>query len=183
MKAKIINRLGETDVLLPSLVAEGLSANDRVKARLSVLQAAGRYARDPAGAKFDLATECSIAGIDPEAMETLVNRATETADERVTAPGLGELGSGIWGDVVTMIRAVKAGDAARGDAALERLSAIKRTAALGSSDAIELQQIAKLTRVSDGDGDSLHRLIMDLHKSLNRLAAEHAEEVVAGAHV
>ena len=183
MKAKIINRLGETDVLLPSLVAEGLSANDRVKARLSVLQAAGRYARDPAGAKFDLATECSIAGIDPEAMETLVNRATETADERVTAPGLGELGSGIWGDVVTMIRAVKAGDAARGDAALERLSAIKRTAALGSSDAIELQQITKLTRVSDGDGDSLHRLIMDLHKSLNRLAAEHAEEVVAGAHV
>jgi hypothetical protein len=82
-----------------------------------------------------------------------------------------------------MIRAVKAGDAARGDAALERLSAIKRTAALGSWDAIELQQIAKLTRVSEGEGDSLHRLIMDLHKSLNRLAAEHAEEVVAGAHV
>jgi len=101
----------------------------------------------------------------------------------VTVPGLRELGSGIWNDVVTMIRAVKAGDAARGDAAFERLSAIRREAALGSSDAVELEEIAKLSRVSGGDGDSLHRLIMDLHKSLNRLAAEHAEEVVAGAHV
>ena len=42
MKAEIISRLGQTDVLVPSLIAEGLSANDRVKARLSVLQAAER---------------------------------------------------------------------------------------------------------------------------------------------
>ena len=36
--------------------------------------------------------------------------------------------------------------------------------------------------VPSGDADSLHRLIMDLHKTLNRLAASCAEEVVAGAH-
>jgi uncharacterized protein Yka (UPF0111/DUF47 family) len=168
---------------LPSLIAEGLSANDRVKVRLSVLQAAERHARDPAGAKFDLATECSAAGIDAAAMDTLVDRASVATDQRVTAPGLRELGSGIWADVMTMIRAVKAGDAPCGDAAFERLFAIKRAAALGSSDAVELQEIGKLTAVSAGEGDSLHRLIMDLHKSLNRLAAEHAEEVLAGAHV
>jgi hypothetical protein len=40
MKSKIIERLGEADILLPSLIAEGLSANDRVKVRLSILQAA-----------------------------------------------------------------------------------------------------------------------------------------------
>jgi uncharacterized protein Yka (UPF0111/DUF47 family) len=183
MKADIISRLGQTDVLLPSLIAAGLSANDRAKARLSVLQAAGRHARNAAGAQFDLATECSAAGIDPGAMETLVSGASAATDERVTAPGLKELGDAIWDDVITMIGAVKAGDAAGGDAAFERLSAIRRAVTLGSSDAIELQQIAKLTGVSEDAGDSLHRLIMDLHKSLNRLAAEHAEEVVAGAHV
>jgi hypothetical protein len=47
MKTEIIERLGQTDLLVPSLVAEGLAANDRVKARLSVLQAAGGRARDP----------------------------------------------------------------------------------------------------------------------------------------
>ena len=57
------------------------------------------------------------------------------------------------------------------------------TAAPFGSDAVELAQIAKLTGLSDGGGDSLHRLVMDLHKALNGLAASHAEEVVAGAHV
>ena len=69
MKSEIIERLGQTDILLPALIAEGLAANDRVKARLSVLQAAGRHARDPHGVRFDLTDECRAAGIDPVAME------------------------------------------------------------------------------------------------------------------
>ena len=51
MKAGIISRAGPTDVLLPSLIAEGLSAKDRVKARLSVLPAVEQHARHPAGAQ------------------------------------------------------------------------------------------------------------------------------------
>ena len=82
-----------------------------------------------------------------------------------------------------MLRAVKAGDAAQGDEALERLAAIKAAVALGSSDTVELSQIGRLTGLSNSEGDSLHRLVMDLHKALNRLAAAHAEEVLAGAHV
>ena len=64
MKAEIISRAGQTDVLLPSLIAEGLTAKDRVKTRLSVLLAVERHARYPAGARFDLGAECSAAGID-----------------------------------------------------------------------------------------------------------------------
>jgi len=184
MKTEIIERLGQTDLLLPSLVAEGLAANDRVKARLSVLQAAGGRARDPTGVRFDLTDECRVAGIDPVPLETVVNRASLSAGERITAPGLASLGAAIWDDVAAMIRAVKAGDAALGDSALERLSAIKGATSLGSSDDIELAQIARLTGLAaDRDGDSLHRLIMDLHKDLNSLAAAHAGEVLAGAHV
>ncbi len=44
MKSEIIAQLGRTEILLPSLIAAGLSANDRVKARLSLLQAALFYA-------------------------------------------------------------------------------------------------------------------------------------------
>ena len=183
MKSQIIERLGQTDILLPSLIAEGLAANDRVKARLSVLQAAGRHARDPRGVRFDLANECRAVGIDPVAMETLVNGASPLAGERITAPGLGNLGTAILDDVAIMVRAVKAGDAAQGDIALERLSAIKGAASPETSDTIELAQITRLTGISGGNGDGLHRLVMDLHKALNRLSAAHAEEVLAGAHV
>ena len=183
MKSKIIKRLGESGILLPSLIAEGLLANDRVKVRLSVLQAAARHARNPNDVAFDLMEECRTAGIDLVAMEAIVKRASRVADERITAPGLGSLQTAIWDDVATMVQAVEAGDAAQGGMAGERLSALKAAHALESSDTVELAEIARLTELSDAGGDRLHRLVMDLHKALNRLAAAHAEEVVAGAHV
>jgi uncharacterized protein Yka (UPF0111/DUF47 family) len=182
MKSGIVERLGQTDILLPSLIAEGLRANDRVKARLSILQAAGHRARQPNSGQFDLAAECRIAGLDAVAMEALVQRASLVAGEQVTAPGLGALGTAIWEDVATMAQAVRAGDAAEGEAAAARLSALREVAALGASDAVELSLIARLTGLSGEDGNSLHRLVMDLHKALNRLSAAHADEVVAGAH-
>jgi uncharacterized protein Yka (UPF0111/DUF47 family) len=183
MKSQIIERLGQTDILLPALIAEGLAANDRVKARLSMLQAAARHARDPQGARFDLTDECRATGIDAVAMQTLVNGASLLSGEQITAPGLGGLGAAIYDDVATMTRAVKAAAATQGDAALERLAALKDAAWPETTDTIALAQITKLTGLSDGKGDSLHRLVMDLHKALNRLSAAHAEEVLAGAHV
>jgi uncharacterized protein Yka (UPF0111/DUF47 family) len=182
MKSQIIEQLGQTDILLPALIAEGLAANDRVKARLSVLQAAARHGRDPQSAGFDLAVECRGAGIDPAAMEKLVTGASLIAAERITAPGLGALGEAILNDVATMARAVNAADGGQGEAALARLQAIKEAAPPAAPDVMELAQIARLTGLTGG-GDSLHRLVMDLHKDLNRLSAAHAEEVLAGAHV
>ncbi len=183
MKSEIIEELGQFDLLLPSLIAEGLAANDRVKARLSVLQAAAQRAREPLAARFDLAGECRAAGIDAMASEMLVNRAAVSVGERLSAPGLGSLGATIWADVETMIRAVKAGDPEQGDRVAERLAAIQASVSFGAADDIELAEVASLTGLSAGGGDSLHRLVMDLHKALNRLAAAHAEEVLAGAHV
>jgi len=183
MKSEIVERLGQVDLLLPSLIADGLAANDKVKVRLSVLQAVARRASAPTDGRFDLTSECRAAGIDHVPLETLINRATLLPGERVSAPGLGILRAAIWDDVAVMIRAVKADDPAQGEQAAARLSAIRQATSLGSSDDIRLSEIASLTGLSTDNGDSLHRLIMDLHKALNRLAVDHAEEVLAGAHV
>src|SRR3974390_1910144 len=183
MKTNIIQKLGQTEILLPSLVADGLAANDRVKARLSVLQAAERHARDPQGSRFDLSEECHAACIDPIPMEALVNGSAIIAGERIAAAGLSRLETAIWDDVEVMIHAVKAGDAAEGDAALQRLSIVRGAASLKVSDTVEQSHIARLTGIAGGNGDSLHRLVMDLHRILNRLSAGLAEEVLDGAHV
>ena len=183
MKSEIIERLGQSDILLPSLIAEGLAANDRVKARLSVLQGAGRHAQDPGGPRLDLTGECRAAGLDASAMNALINGTVAVGSDQVSSTGLGELRASLWDDVAEMIRAVGSDDAGRGDAALARLEAIKQSAGSGKSDTIELACIAQLTGLSEGKADSLHRLIMDMHKALNRLSTAHAEEVLAGAHV
>lgn len=181
MKSEIIERLGQGDILLPARIAEGLSANDKVKTRLSVLQAAASHARNPQIAPFALAKECKAAGLDADAMERLVNGAS-LAGGMIAAPGLDGLLSAIWDDVATMANAVKAGEAETGMAALDTLAKLKGTRA-AVPDTIELSQVAQLTAVRDEPGESLHRLVMNLHKALNRLSAQHAEEVVAGAHV
>ena len=122
MKPQIIERLGQSEILLPALIAEGLSANDKVKLRLSVLQAAERHARDPQNVRFDLAEECRAAGLDGDAMEGLANGAVLAGGEQIVTPGLDGLIAAIWDDVATMARAVAAGDAAAGEAALQRLA-------------------------------------------------------------
>jgi len=183
MKSEIIERLGQAELLLPALIVEGLAANDRVKLRLSVLQSAASHAGEPTSTCFELARECHAAGIDPIALETLVDRATTSAGGEISAPGLGALCTAIWDDVAAMIRAVKAGDPTNGRKAEERLVAIRELAPVGSSDIVASRDVARLTAVSDAAGDSLHRLVMDLHKALNRLAAAHAEEQLSGARV
>lgn len=183
MKSRIVEHLGQTDLLLPALIAAGLTANDRVKTRLSVLQAVGRHAHDPKGAAFDLGDECRNAGIDSAAMKTLVDSAGRDADGQIAADGLDELKSSIHDDVATMIRAVAAADSAEGDAAAARLDTFATALAADPADHIAAGRIAGLTGITDDSGDSLHRLVMDLHKALNRCATENVEEVLAGAHV
>jgi len=181
MKSDIIERLGQAHILLPARIAEGLRANEKVKARLSVLQAAARRAHNPQAAPLAMTKECQSAGLDADAMDRLVNGANLAAG-KVAAPGLDGLIAAIWDDVAAMANAVKAGDAATGIAAIETIEKLKGVPPT-APDTIELTQVIQLTAVRDEPGESLHRLVMDLHKALNRLSAEHAEEVVAGAHV
>jgi uncharacterized protein Yka (UPF0111/DUF47 family) len=181
MKSRIIERLGQADILLPSLVAEGLAANDRVKVRLSALQAAGWHARDPGAAPPDLAAECCAAGLDPSPFRQLIGGARMSVDSRLTAPHLSELGNDIIADMLAMLHAVAAGSPAEGKRAAERWEKTRATERLASLSDIGEVDIAELTGISPKNGDSLHRLIMDLHKALNALAANRAEETVDGA--
>src|SRR5580698_2119946 len=179
MKSEIVEWLGQSDLLLPQLISEGLAANDRVKARISVLQTAAQHARDLQTA-FDLTEECRAAGLDPLPLQALVKSASLSSGEIITAIGLAALGTAICDDMAAMLQAVHAGDGARAEQYEARLAAIKAAIPLGVSDNLGANQIIKLTAISTED--SLHRLIMDLHRALNTLAATHAQELVAGAH-
>src|SRR6266702_5490211 len=82
MKSHIIEELGQADILLPSLVAEGLAANDRIKVRMSALQAAAQHAREPDRPSTDLALECRTAGISPAVLATMIGGAHLSAEGR-----------------------------------------------------------------------------------------------------
>jgi uncharacterized protein Yka (UPF0111/DUF47 family) len=180
MKARIIEQLGEGGVLLPSRIADGLAANDRAKVRMSALQAAAAQASDPTAQPVDPSAECRAADIDVAEMRSVVAAAHMSMPGTVAAPGLAELIKALFGDTGAMVDAVTAGDIAAGSTAAKRLSALKADIP-AELDEIEARRIVALTSLPTGGTDSVHRLVMDLHKALNRLAAGCAEEDVAGA--
>jgi uncharacterized protein Yka (UPF0111/DUF47 family) len=183
MKSQIVRELGEADILLPSLVAEGLAANDRIKVRMSALQEAAQHALEPNQPAADLVAESRAAGIAPATLATLIGGAHLAGDARFAAPDLAQLMTEIQDDAATMIRAVRAGKASDADAANGRLAAIRTAGLLEVANEIEIARVARLTSVALDGSDSLHRLVMDLHKELNKLAADCSEEILAGAHV
>lgn len=75
MKSRIVEELGQGEIVLPSLVAGGLRANGRAKVCMSLLQAAAQHARDPNRRPADLSAECRLAGIDAVAARALVAEA------------------------------------------------------------------------------------------------------------
>lgn len=183
MKLQIIKELGQGDILLPALVTEGLAANDRIKVRMSALQAAVQHAREPDHPVTELAVESHAAAIAPAAIATLIGGAHLIGESRLTAPNLAKLMKEIQDDVATMIRAVSAGAPSEGERANGRLNSIRGAGLLDASNEIEIARVAQLTGVAQQAGDSLHRLVMDLHKALNKLAASCSEEILDRAHV
>ena len=181
VKSHIIEELGQAEILLPSLVTAGLAANDRAKVRMAALQAAADHALEPAGAPASLEADSRAAGLDPVAIAALVRNARLSANARVAAPELAALGEALLADLADMAGAVAAGAPAEGAAAQARLAAIRAEHFAAPWEEIAPERIARLVGLPQAGGDSLHRLVMDLHKALNRLAAGCAEEEIAGA--
>ena len=74
-KERIIELLGEGELLLPDLVRGALDANDRVKFLLTLLQTA-RVAAEHGGDTPDLREERLMSGVDDAALDRVVGESS-----------------------------------------------------------------------------------------------------------
>ena len=118
MKSRISEHLGHAEIILPSLVADGLAGNDRAKVRMSALQAAAQHACNPTSKRVDLSAECRAAGVDEVAVQSLVGDAQQVAGGAIAAPQLSKAIDALLDDVRMMIRAASVGDVSAGRSAL-----------------------------------------------------------------
>jgi uncharacterized protein Yka (UPF0111/DUF47 family) len=182
-KTEIVARLGESAVLLPGLIAESLAANDRLKVRLSLLQAAAAQAAAPQTRPNTLDIERRACGLDDPRLDALVPGARAPAPGRLTAPGLSVLLAGLGPDLEAMLAPLKAVETAQAGALEARLTAIVAALPSAAEDQIDAAAVAAMASARAEGPDSAHRLVMDLHKAINRLAAETAPEDLDGAKV
>ena len=180
-KQDVINELGERVLLLPSLVNRGLEANDRAKYLLTLLQAARTHADKPVEPSSSLRDERLAAGIADEDLDDVVERSRRAEENVYVIPGVRSLHDALAGAVADMLAPLT-------DAPQHRINPARLDALLGAAPDFDedrvpgtyIDQIASADRVQ---GDSLHLLVMDAHRALNRLQLEVATETLEGASV
>lgn len=174
-KSQAVQSLSAGSLLLPALLRAALGANDRLKLYFTALQAAVRHAQAPAEAPSDLAAEKAAASVQAAWIDELV-MTTMLDGSAYRTPTLARLRQAMRQDLAAM--AVPLAQ----DAALAQRVA-RADAWLASLDD-DVLQAPSVRRMVDGDraaADSVHVLVMDLHRALNEMARQLAEETLDGA--
>src|SRR5579863_6432220 len=109
-KTAVMERLGEKAVLLPTLIGDALSANDRIKLRLSLLQEAALQARTPSREARLFRSERQAAHLDAPGLDSLVAGARALSPTRLFIPGARELLAGMSTDVSAMLAPLQVAD-------------------------------------------------------------------------
>ena len=165
-KVEIVKRLGEQAVLLPSLIAEALNANDRIKLRLTMLQEAAAHASSTGSAAPSFQAERQAAGLSDPQFDRVITGARPLDGDRIAIPGVAGLLAGIPVDLATMLAPVEAVDPESGKSLRARLDDLRKRMPSVPDGVIGRDEIRRMTSARRGREDSLHLLVMDAHKAL-----------------
>jgi hypothetical protein len=182
-KTEVVERLGEKAVLLPSLIGDALAANDRIKLRLSLLQEAAAQAQTANREPRSFRAERQAARLDAPDFDSLVAGARALDPKHVLIPGAGKLVAGMTTDLSAMLAPLQAADSEASRPFVIRAEALTKSLPEAERDQLDLADIDDLASAGRTERDSVHLLVMDLHKALNRLAADTALETLDGARV
>src|SRR5271165_7359516 len=183
MKTEVLAAIGEDGLRRPAAVNAALAANDRVKFALTLLQAALAHADHPEQPADNLRRECIGCGIDDLELDGMV-AATRRQGARYQVPGAARLLARIAADMRVMAAPVLAAGRHPGQADVAaRLDALLAAMPAAADDLLDAGAVAAMTRARHVGADSLHQLVMDLHKELNALQVALAQETLDGAAV
>lgn len=179
-KRGVVEELGEDSLLLPALVNQGLEANDRAKYFLSLLQTARAQADEPDGQYSSLRDERLAAGIADEQLDRVVGGSRTDETGAYIVPLVRQIHAGLIDAIHVMLvpLSIQSEDAGYG----ARLDDLVDSAPDLSGERITGVYIDLIT-AGGRQADSLHLLVMDAHRALNRLQSDVATETLDGAAV
>jgi len=176
VKSDVLDAIGEADLRRASAVNAALAANDRAKFLFSLLQMAVSRAAHPDQAAADLRRERLACGIEDASLDSVVPGA-RAHGALVLIPNAREVLAGLAHEVAVMAAPLE------GSAFDLRLAALLEDLPAAEDDLVDPGAIAAMTQAAPAGGDSLHQLVMDLHKALNQLQSALARETLEGAAV
>ena len=202
-KSQIITDLGVDELLIPGLINEALSANDRVKYFFSLLQMAREHAEGYDGAGHLNSNERWACGVDDDRFDKVIQESVKTDSEHYRIPELGSILDHIpqcINEMMSPLDKVKIHldqnvycekDRTTTGATQNiepynyraRLEALKKQISTVENDIITNKYLDMITSGQRDRGDSFHLLVMDLHKEINLLQSKVSQESIDGASV
>ena len=186
-KQGIIGSLGEKRLLLPDLLQSGLAANDRVKYFFTLLQLAREQCEHPAANPPELQREREASGVADTEFDGVIAASRALPGGRCLIPGaallLARIGTCLAEMLAPVELAQELGLESGADAYRKRLAAAAKLLRQARKDQLPAALISALTSGERKRGDTAHLLVMDLHKTLNRLQGDLSRESVDGARV
>lgn len=177
-KTRILDSLNEQALLLPSLVNRALAANDRVKYRFSLLQAAQAHAERPDAVTSSLRAERLAAAVQDSDLDRVVGDSERLGQGRYRVPDSARIVRDALSDVVEMLEPLRAAETPEAAGFAQRLQEFVLPE--GDGDELAADTIHAITSGDRASGDSLHLLVMDMHRALNALQANLASETIGG---
>jgi uncharacterized protein Yka (UPF0111/DUF47 family) len=177
MKTNILAAIGEQQLQPVTSLNAALAANDRVKFRFSLLQMALSHAEHPDQPAATLREERVACGIEDSTLDNAVAGASMVGTA-CHMTGAAQVMVHIVDDMRTMAAPVLA---FRPNGLGTRLDGLLLALPAAANDLLDPAAIGAMTRMGRTHGDSLHQLVMDLHKQLNQMQSELAEEKLDGA--
>ena len=178
-KKNILKELGEEELLLPELVNAALAANDRIKYYFTLLQTAQSRALHPDREVSSLKIERETAGVENELLDSVVQEAEKLGSGAYRISYAGEILSAIKACMQEMSVPIMA----RGEALAfnKRLTELMEGWPDDGEEALSEQFLQRITSGDRKSGDSLHLLVMDMHRALNSMQGELSQENIDGA--
>jgi hypothetical protein len=179
MKTQILAAIGEQALQPAASLNAALAANDRVKYAFSLLQLALAYAEHPEQPASTLKAERIACGIDDPDLDTVIAGA-RIVGKSCRVPDAARIFTHIADDMRLMAAPVLA---ASPDGFGPRLDGLLKGLPAAPDSLLDPQAVSAMMQAGHDGPDSLHRLVMDLHKKLNAMQAGLAEETLNGAAV
>lgn len=182
-KNRIISALGESRLLLPALLNAALAANDQLNYLFTLLQYARNRADQPHVAFSSLQQERLACGLDEDDLDAVIEGSRRESDDAYRIPHAERILTLIRRDLGSMLEPLREASRADYDELNQRFQRFLLSGAGAQQDAISGTTIRLITSAERAASDSLHLLVMDAHKALNRLQASIASETIEGAKV
>jgi len=189
-KTRMISELGASELLLPRLINDALAANDRAKYFFTLVQMAKGHADQPEVEISNLKRERQASGVEDVKFDTVVEKSTKENEGKYHIPEAKEVFEEIVKNIKSMIAPFEAMENMGGYDKLPdhkafevRLKALLEKAPAMKEDLVPGGYIGATTSGQRATGDSLHIMVMDLHKELNGLQSKISKESIDGARV